>query len=180
MRAAVFFAKLLRKFFCPEYLELLNLPPPVGAHPEALSREPPAPHGRVQTATGRAPTGGGIGTEVGALRGGAEGRPQDGDAEGMRAAEAREDGMVRRMDRSGRMMAEKENAPKVGSQAGAAIKSTDDSTTFADDARFAARALGAGELLAPLSELRDPRTLLAFLGAWLVIVGMFLTLALIG
>ena len=63
MRAAVFFAKLLRKFFCPEYLELLNLPPLVGAHPEALSREPPAPHGRVQTATGRAPTGGGIGTE---------------------------------------------------------------------------------------------------------------------
>ena len=78
------------------------------------------------------------------------------------------------------MMAEKENAPKVGSQAGAAVKSTDDSTTFADDARFAARALGAGELLATLSELRDPRTLLAFLGAWLVIVGMFLTLALIG
>lgn len=74
----------------------------------------------------------------------------------------------------------KNNAPKVGSQAGAAIKSTDDSTTFADDARFAARALGAGELLAPLSELRDPRTLLALLGAWLVIVGMFLTLALIG
>lgn len=35
----------------------------MGAHPEALSREPPAPHGRVQTATGRAPTGGGIGTE---------------------------------------------------------------------------------------------------------------------
>ena len=78
------------------------------------------------------------------------------------------------------MMAEKENAPKVGSQAGAAQKSTEDFTTFADDARFAARALGAGELLAPLSELRDPRTLLAFLGAWLVVVGMFLTLALIG
>ena len=82
--------------------------------------------------------------------------------------------------KSWRMMAQKENAPKVGSQAGAAQKSTDDSTTFADDARFAARALGVGELLAPLSELRDPRTLLAFLGAWLVIVGMFLTLALIG
>ena len=43
-------------------------------------------------------------------------------------------------------MAEKNNAPKVGSQAGAAQKSTDDSTTFAEDARFAARALGAGEL----------------------------------
>ena len=37
----------------------------MGAHPEALSREPPAPHGWVQTATGRAPTGGGIGTEGG-------------------------------------------------------------------------------------------------------------------
>ena len=46
--------------------------------------------------------------------------------------------------------------------------------------RFAFAAMGAGELLAPLSELRDPRTLLAFLGAWLVVVGMFLTLALIG
>lgn len=72
------------------------------------------------------------------------------------------------------------NAPVDWSPQGAAQKSTEDSTTFADDARFAARALGAGELLAPLSELRDPRTLLAFLGAWLVIVGMFLTLALIG
>ena len=78
------------------------------------------------------------------------------------------------------MMAQKENAPVDWSPQGAAQKSTEDSTTFADDARFAARALGAGELLAPLSELRDPRTLLAFLGAWLVIVGMFLTLALIG
>ena len=44
-------------------------------------------------------------------------------------------------------MPNKENAPKVGSQAGAAIKSTDDSTTFADDARFAFAAMGAGELL---------------------------------
>ena len=77
-------------------------------------------------------------------------------------------------------MGEKNNAPGTWNTKGAAVKSTDDSTTFADDARFAARALGAGELLAPLSELRDPRTLLAFLGAWLVIVGMFLTLALIG
>lgn len=78
------------------------------------------------------------------------------------------------------MMAQKENAPKVGSQAGAANKCGDDSSTFLDDARFSWRALGAGELLAPLSELRDPRTLLAFLGAWLAVVGMFLTLALIG
>ena len=78
------------------------------------------------------------------------------------------------------MMAQKENAPGDWNPMGAAQKSTDDSTTFADDARFAWRAMGAGELLAPLSELRDPRTLLAFLGAWLVVVGMFLTLALIG
>lgn len=78
------------------------------------------------------------------------------------------------------MMAQKENAPKVGSQAGAANKCGNDSSTFAEDLRFAFAAMGAGELLAPLSELRDPRTLLAFLGAWLVVVGMFLTLALIG
>lgn len=78
------------------------------------------------------------------------------------------------------MMAQKENAAEDWSPMAAAQKSTEDSTTFADDARFAARALGAGELLVPLSELRDPRTLLAFLGAWLVVVGMFLTLALIG
>ena len=78
------------------------------------------------------------------------------------------------------MMAQKENAAEDWSPMAAAQKSTEDSTTFADDARFAARALGAGELLAPLSELRDPRTPLAFLGAWLVVVGMFLTLALIG
>lgn len=77
-------------------------------------------------------------------------------------------------------MAEKNNAPGDWNPMGAAVKSTDDFITFADDARFAADALGAGELLAPLSELRDPRTLLAFLGAWLVVVGMFLTLALIG
>lgn len=77
-------------------------------------------------------------------------------------------------------MKAKNNAPKVGSQTGAAIKCGDDSSTFLGDMRFAWRAMGAGELLAPLSELRDPRTLLAFLGAWLVVVGMFLTLALIG
>ena len=77
-------------------------------------------------------------------------------------------------------MAEKNNSPGDWNPMGSAIKSTEDSTTFADAARFAARALGAGERLAPLSELRDPRTLLAFLGAWLVVVGMFLTLALIG
>lgn len=78
------------------------------------------------------------------------------------------------------MMAQKENAAEDWSPMAAAFESEADCTTFADDLRFAARAFGAGELLAPLSELRDPRTLLAFLGAWLVVVGMFLTLALIG
>lgn len=77
-------------------------------------------------------------------------------------------------------MPEKNNAPGAWNTKGAAQKSADDFTTFADDARFAWRALGVGELLAPLSELRDPRTLLSILGAWLVVVGMFLTLALIG
>lgn len=77
-------------------------------------------------------------------------------------------------------MPKKENAPKVGSQAGAANKCGNDSSTLAEDMRFAWRAFGAGELLTPLGELRDPRTLLSFLGAWLVVVGMFLTLALIG
>ena len=77
-------------------------------------------------------------------------------------------------------MGEKNNAPGAWKPKGAAQKSTDDFTTFADDMRFSWRALGVGELLAPLSELRDPRTLLSILGAWLVVVGMFLTLALIG
>lgn len=77
-------------------------------------------------------------------------------------------------------MREKNNAPGAWNTKGAAQKSTDDFTTFAEDARFAWRAFGAGELLTPLGELRDPRTLLSFLGAWLVVVGMFLTLALIG
>lgn len=77
-------------------------------------------------------------------------------------------------------MGEKNNAPGDWNPKGAAQKSTDDFTTFADDMRFAWQALGVGELLAPLSDLRDPRTLLAVLGTWLVVVGMFLTLALIG
>lgn len=75
------------------------------------------------------------------------------------------------------MMAEKENAPKVGSQAGAAQKSTEDSTTFADDARFAARALGAGELFEGAS---TPRRLLGSLGiamvgvVWVLLLGIVL------
>ena len=43
------------------------------------------------------------------------------------------------------MMAKKENAPQVGSQAGAA-KMQPDCSTLADDLRFAAQALGIGEL----------------------------------
>lgn len=74
------------------------------------------------------------------------------------------------------MMAQKENAPKVGSQAGAAQKSTDDSTTFADDARFAARALGAGELFEGAS---TPRQLLGSLGIAMVGVGWVLLLGIV-
>lgn len=44
------------------------------------------------------------------------------------------------------MMAQKENAPKVGSQAGAAEMQLDCST-LAEDLRFAFAAMGAGELL---------------------------------
>ena len=43
------------------------------------------------------------------------------------------------------MMAEKNNAPQVGSQAGAA-EMQPDCSTLADDLRFAAQALGIGEL----------------------------------
>ena len=74
------------------------------------------------------------------------------------------------------MMAQKENAPKVGSQAGAAQKSTDDSTTFADDARFAARALGAGELFEGAS---TPRRLFGSLGIAMVGVGWVLLLGIV-
>lgn len=74
-------------------------------------------------------------------------------------------------------MGEKNNAPKVGSQAGAAQKSTDDSTTFADDARFAWRAMGAGELFEGAS---TPRRLLGSLGiamvgvCWVLLLGIVL------
>ncbi len=44
------------------------------------------------------------------------------------------------------MMAQKENAPKVGSQVGAAEMQLDCST-LAEDLRFAFAAMGAGELL---------------------------------
>ena len=75
------------------------------------------------------------------------------------------------------MMAQKENAPGDWNPMGAAQKSTDDSTTFAEDARFAARALGAGELFEGLS---TPRQLLGSLGiamagiGWVLLLGVVL------
>ena len=74
-------------------------------------------------------------------------------------------------------MAEKNNAPGDWNPMGAAQKSTDDSTTFADDARFAARALGAGELFEGVS---TPRRLLGSLGiamvgvVWVLLLGIVL------
>ena len=74
------------------------------------------------------------------------------------------------------MMAQKENAPGDWNPMGAAIKNTDDSTTFADDARFAARALGAGELFEGAS---TPRRLLGSLGIAMVGVGWVLLLGIV-
>lgn len=73
-------------------------------------------------------------------------------------------------------MAEKNNAPGDWNPMGAAQKSTDDSTTFAEDARFAARALGAGELLEGAS---TPRRLLGSLGIAMVGVGWVLLLGIV-
>lgn len=74
------------------------------------------------------------------------------------------------------MMAQKENAPVDWSPQGAAQKSTEDSTTFADDARFAARTLGAGELFEGAS---TPRRLLGSLGIAMVGVGWVLLLGIV-
>lgn len=74
------------------------------------------------------------------------------------------------------MMAQKENAPGDWNPMGAAQKSTEDSTTFADDARFAARALGAGELFEGAS---TPRRLLGSLGIAMVGVGWVLLLGIV-
>jgi len=74
------------------------------------------------------------------------------------------------------MMAQKENAAEDWSPMAAAQKSTDDSTTFADDARFAARALGAGELFEGAS---TPRWLLGSLGIAMVGVGWVLLLGIV-
>lgn len=70
----------------------------------------------------------------------------------------------------------KNNAPGDWNPMGAAQKSTDDSTTFADDARFAARALGAGELLEGAS---TPRRLLGSLGIAMAGVGWVLLLGIV-
>lgn len=74
------------------------------------------------------------------------------------------------------MMAQKENAAEDWSPMAAAQKSTDDSITFAEDARFAARALGAGELLEGAS---TPRRLLGSLGIAMVGVGWVLLLGIV-
>lgn len=74
------------------------------------------------------------------------------------------------------MMAQKENAPVDWSPQGAAQKSTEDSTTFVDDARFAARALGAGELFEGAS---TPRRLLGSLGVAMAGVGWVLLLGIV-
>lgn len=73
-------------------------------------------------------------------------------------------------------MAEKNNAPVDWNPMGAAVKSIEDSTTFADDARFAARALGAGELFEGAS---TPRRLLGSLGIAMVGVGWVLLLGIV-
>ena len=73
------------------------------------------------------------------------------------------------------MMAQKENAASDWNPTAAAQKSTDDFTTFADDARFAAS--GAGERFEGLS---TPRQLLGSLGiamagiGWVLLLGVVL------
>lgn len=73
-------------------------------------------------------------------------------------------------------MQEKNNAPGDWNPMGAAQKSTEDSTTFAEDARFAANALGAGELFEGLS---TPRQLLGSLGIAMVGIGWVLLLGIV-
>lgn len=74
------------------------------------------------------------------------------------------------------MIPGKNNAPGDWNPMGAAQKSTEDSTTFADDARFAARALGAGELFEGPS---TPRRLLGSLGIAMAGVGWVLLLGIV-
>lgn len=74
------------------------------------------------------------------------------------------------------MISGKNNAPGDWNPMGAAQKSTEDFTTFADDARFAARAFGAGELFEGPS---TPRRLLGSLGIAMVGVGWVLLLGIV-
>ena len=73
-------------------------------------------------------------------------------------------------------MKAKNNAPSDCNPTGAAQKSTDDFTTFADDARFAADALGARELFEGLS---TPRQLLGSLGIAMAGIGWVLLLGIV-
>lgn len=73
-------------------------------------------------------------------------------------------------------MQEKNNAPGDWNPMGAAQKSTEDSTTFAEDARFAANALRAGELFEGLSM---PRQLLGSLGIAMAGIGWVLLLGIV-
>lgn len=73
-------------------------------------------------------------------------------------------------------MAKKNNAPGDWNPMGAAVKSTEDFTTFADDARFAASALGASELFEGIS---TPRQLLGAVGVAMVGVGWVLLLGIV-
>lgn len=65
-------------------------------------------------------------------------------------------------------MQRKNNAPQVGSQAGAA-KMQPDCSTFADDLRFAARAFGIGELLRGLTARE---ALLSAAGSAMLVAGV--------
>ena len=73
-------------------------------------------------------------------------------------------------------MKAKNNAPSDWNPTGAANKCGDDSSTFLDDARFAARSRGAAELF---QGVREPRELLGSLGVALVGIGWLLLLGII-
>ena len=73
-------------------------------------------------------------------------------------------------------MAEKNNAPMDWTPAGAAVKSTEDFTTFAEDMRFSASAFGAGELFEGLS---TPSQLLGVVGVAMAGIGWLLMLGIV-
>ena len=74
------------------------------------------------------------------------------------------------------MSAKRDNAPMDWTPTGAAQVCDCDSSTIADDMRFAWRALGVADMLAPL---REPRALLAALGGGLVLLGAMLELSIL-